>query len=281
MTAENKPSRAKIVVKAIWTKTLPVLKFLSGGSKTVAGMIGWTTAALGAAFVGYGGWKYFEQMKPVEILPANDITGVTRKIDHAAHTSEDNIQDVSDRFQKMRVDAENDSIFTAFARKVDTLTLSTIAKKAFAVDSIVDAEIVYAQDKKLYGKTYWATPVETILRGRADAKGSAMLKDALLAHLSVDATKKYIGVSDKEPNAYSENVTVLVDTAASGKPESLVTLESDGKGNLGTFDAGKYPYQIAVNKKGIRYINPADVTPAKAVPAASARKPETKPRPAR
>lgn len=248
-----------------------------GGTKTMTGLAGWMMLGFGMGFFGYQVWKFREQMKPVEILPANEITGVTRKIDHAAHESEDRILDVADRFRKMRGDYQNDSIFTAFARRLDTLDLKTVAQKAFAVDSIVDASIKPADDHKLYGGTYWATPVETLLRRRADAKGSAILKDALLDYLSVDARQKYIHIADKQPNAHAENVSVMIDTAAAGKAESLVLLKNDGQAAFVVQDSLRDAYQIAVNKKGIRYINPSQIAPAKP-PAAAARAHKPKPR---
>lgn len=219
----------------------------------------WVVALPLTAFGAYSAWMQYKKMQPVEIVIANKITEQQVKVDYVANRNNSAVRDAKERFGYMRRDAENDSIFRAFAGQLDAMNLQTIAQKAFAVDSLVDAQVRSESDYRLYGESHWATPIETVRYRRGDDKNRSILKDALLEYAGVPARNAFLSVASRDSSAKNESLIVMVDTTAAGNAPHAdkVVMENDGKGNLTRVGDKNYAYQVAFAKDSIIYITPA------------------------
>lgn len=218
----------------------------------------WVAALPLTAFGAYSAWVQYKKMQPVEIVIANKITEQQVRSDYVAKRNHTAVQDAKARFGYMRRDAENDSIFRAFAGQLDSLNLQTIAQKAFAVDSLVDAQIKTESDFRLYGEPRWATPVETARYRRGDDKNRSLLKDALLEYAGVPARHAFLSVASRDVSGKNESLLVVVDTTAAGDAPHAdkVVMENDGKGKLTRVGDKNYAYQVIFARDSIIYITP-------------------------
>lgn len=240
-----------------------ILKTLAKIGRKALSVAGWLVAVPLIVYGSYAMWRDRTQLKPVEIITANPVSDTEGHIDRAAHAQHDAYEDMQKRFARMLNDPENDSIYRTYAARLDAMDLKTVARKAFVVDSIVDADIGAATDYRLYGEDRWATPVETLMHGRGDGQDKSILKDALLDHLKVPTTKKFLSVADKAPNARSKNLSVMVDTSSVAGVEYPVILDPNDGAKLTSLSDKNYGYHIGINKEGIRYITPPVTIPKK------------------
>lgn len=225
-------------------------------SKTISA-VGW---AIGIPLVLIGAFATvvnLKQLKAVDIVPANPVTKTEQEIDIVALNNQKAINYEASRFKNMRRFEENNTLYLAYASQFDTLNLSSIAAKAFAVDSVVDAQIKSESNFKLYGEERGGTPLAAIIRGSGGKQNISLLKEALLEYLEVPLKKRFVCVVDTVVPAKNEDIVVMVDTASTGTPESLVFLENDGKPGLTSVAAKNYAYHIAIGSETIRYITPA------------------------
>lgn len=218
----------------------------------------WVVAIPLTAFGAYSAWTQYKKLQPVDIVIANKITEQQVKVDYIANRNSSAVKNVKERFGYMRRYTENDSLFKVFAGQLDSMDLKTIAQKAFAVDSLVDAQIKTESDYRLYGEYHWATPIETIRYKRGDDKNRSILKDALLEHVGVPARNAFLSVASRDSSAKNESLVVMVDTTATGDAPHAdkVVMENDGGGKLTRVADKKYGYQVAFAKDSIIYITP-------------------------
>jgi predicted transglutaminase-like cysteine proteinase len=155
----------------------------------------------------------------------------------------------------MLADKKNHATYLEFSNPLRELKLSTVAEKAFAVDSLVDARIGYGDDMALYGEKKWATPIETVLNLRGDEEDAAILKAALMEEIGVERRDIFISISTAGKNP-APVTSVMVNVAGKNQPEQLVILDRDKKAKLTPLADKKYVYHIGVNKDEVRYITP-------------------------
>lgn len=215
------------------------------------------------ALAGYGGYHAALDVygvKGIDIVEGEAPTKEETKIDQEAHYAELLYKRTGQRSDFQLADLKNDSTYKGWMSQFDSLGLDTasIARKAFVVDSIVDAQIDYLNDFMVYGEgDYWATPLQTIKEKRGDSEDISRLKECALDYLDVPLKDIFASVVSSKEDLKPESVELAVDTAGSGNVENLVLLEGDGLGRIAPLTEKTYTYHIGINGNGIRYITPA------------------------
>ncbi|MFN7114605.1 MAG: transglutaminase-like cysteine peptidase [Alphaproteobacteria bacterium] len=175
------------------------------------------------------------------------------------------------RHAQLLQNADNRALYHRWLSQLDKLKGLPLAEKARGVDALVDQQIQYALDPANYGKNeYWASPMETLQRGRGDCEDFAILKYHALRYLGVPADKMFIvAVSNKGVDVL-DHATLMVDvreagmltaawesikTKVTGKAaeSEFVILDNDGSeaGRLVESRSSAYKPYYAMNEKGV------------------------------
>lgn len=150
--------------------------------------------------------------------------------------------------------------------QLDHLKWASIEEQAAGVDALVDREIRYTLDEDSYAAyDYWATPLETIRRGRGDCDDFAILKYYALQYLGVKDDRLYVAAVGPEGTGQVNHATLLVDTAGHGVWDSAISLlpfvelksnyvvlDNDESPNGRLIEAGDSDYEAyyAMNRSG-------------------------------
>jgi hypothetical protein len=116
--------------------------------------------------------------------------------------------DVRERHDFAMHDHRIDSLFNAWAQKVDAYKNASIEEKAKAIDGLVDARVAsnFVHDSTLWGGgitqsgKHWATPTESLGRGEGDNEAVAITKYALLIQGMKIPKDRVALLADKDGN---------------------------------------------------------------------------------
>lgn len=117
---------------------------------------------------------------------------------------------------KLRHDAslkkpKNKEMFDKWLSQFDHMKAQPLEHKVKSVDSAIDELLTYTADKDLYGVIeYWATPLETLTRGKGDCEDFSTLKYYTLRYLGVPASKMFLTALDA-PENYQDHSNLMVD----------------------------------------------------------------------
>lgn len=197
------------------------------------------------------------------------------------------------RQEKAMQDPENAATFHAWLSQLVLSENTGIAKKAAAVDGLVDKYVTYANDADIY-KTddYWATPLETLANKKGDCEDFAILKYYALRALGVPAERMYMVIVGDAGTGKANHATLVIDVgekstltrleerlraalpadrggddAPAPRPMRIVLLENDQSpwGALRKPSEMKYDPYYAMNEHGV-WILPAPKETPKAAP---------------
>jgi predicted transglutaminase-like cysteine proteinase len=231
--------------------------------KKIPGFVNKTLSALGwiasLGLMGYGAFRWttdLRRLHPVEIVKAKPLTPQEQRQDYTVNYRKDAFDKAYQRSNKMLKYDDNMALYKAYRGQLDSLKLTTVAQKAFAVDSLVDAQIKIKDDEQLYGEDRWATPVETIQKGSGDPEDLALLKNDLLGYLDVPLKNRFVCVTGQAKDSTGKDVTMMVNLAEEGQPESMVMLDPDSKASLVPVAEKRLTYHIAMNGESLIYILP-------------------------
>ncbi|MDP2148832.1 MAG: transglutaminase-like cysteine peptidase [Parvibaculum sp.] len=175
------------------------------------------------------------------------------------------------RHAQLLQNSDNRALYDRWLSQLDKLKGLPLAEKARGVDALVDQQIQYALDPANYGKNeYWASPMETLQRGRGDCEDFAILKYHALRYLGVPADKMFIvAVSNKGADVL-DHATLMVDVREAGMltaawegikakvtgktaESEFVILDNDGSeaGKLVESRSSDYKPYYAMNEKGV------------------------------
>lgn len=115
---------------------------------------------------------------------------------------------------------DNAANYKSWLRQLDGLRGKSVAEKAKAVDALVDKQIQYVSDIENYHQEdYFASPMETISRGKGDCEDFAILKYYALRYLDVPAERMYV-VAVGEDGTKLNHATLMVNTYEEGMLKS-------------------------------------------------------------
>jgi len=171
------------------------------------------------------------------------------------------------RHAQLLQNSENRAMFNRWLSQLDKFKGLSLAEKARGVDALVDQQIKYTLDPDNYRKNeYWASPMETLQRGRGDCEDFAILKYHALRYLGVPADKMFIvAVSNKGADVL-DHATLMVDVRETGilaaawqrvtgktAESEFVILDNDGSeaGKLVESRSSDYKPYYAMNEKGV------------------------------
>lgn len=127
------------------------------------------------------------------------------------------LQELNERYPRLAREPENRLALLNYLSAFDDLKDKPVMEKLYEVDRRVDESIVYIIDRKNYGlDEYWATPMETVRKGRGDCEDLAILKHAVLRYLGVSVSDmRMIGLEEKF-NPENGHAVLMVKTEMGG-----------------------------------------------------------------
>lgn len=221
------------------------------------------TVPLAAAFLlaSYGGFRLAldsisgNSPETIEILEPRVPSFAERKMATEAANVESNLRDVNSRMSDMRRNPENDSLYLGWLSQFDHLKALPLSERIAAVDSIVDAQIGYQEDKFQYGYEYWATPVQTLHSGKGDSEDISLMKYFALVQAGVPKENRYLSAVSTRNDLRPESIAVTVSiTGEEGCAESRIIMTCKADAKKISMDAKKLTLHVGANEKGVKYI---------------------------
>jgi hypothetical protein len=216
----------------------------------------------------YGTFRLFQDIlkektpETIEILEPRVPSLGERKMAMEASYVQTNLRDVNARMTDMLKNPENDSLYKGWLSQFDSLKTAPLAEKIAAVDSIVDAQIEYQEDKFQYGYEYWATPAQTLRSNKGDSEDISLLKYFALAQAGVDKDCRYLTSISTREDLRPESIAVTVSIAGqAGSAESRVVMTYKSDSPEVKADPEKFTLHVGANEQGVKYI----IAPTKAL----------------